>query len=185
MQSPLAKQPSEQDLTGLIQTVTQADFLKFTAAPYAIVRASNGASPQDVHPLIAARYGLLPLPLARLGVMDLSKVEWTLGVAFYAGCQMKRAGIQPDSNGKPPAGYYLFANGVLLGFHDGKKDPEKDRKHEEFVLGANLFHLMARMAENESLAELSKYASRSVATLEAAQRVIATFDEMMKKRAVS
>jgi len=174
MQSALAKQSPEQEpARRLIQTVTQEDFPQFISAPYAILHANDGA--KDLPPLLSARYTLFHTPPVRLGVMDLSAVDWTPGVRLYVALQLKVAGLKPDLQGRPPAGYYLFSKNALLGFHPGDIDIEKDQKQIGIaLLGGILSH-----SDDPSLARLGKAAGHTAFTWNAAERVIKAFDELI------
>ncbi|OJT26572.1 hypothetical protein BO221_00565 [Archangium sp. Cb G35] len=175
MQSALAKQPPVQEPAQLVQTITQEDFPKFISAPYALIRA--GDKVKKMPPIISARYGLFHSPPVRLGVMDLSVVDWTPGIRLYVGLQLKVAGLNPDIQGRPPAGYYLFSRGALLGFHPGNIDIEQDQKQ----LGIALFaKLLGHNTNDSSLAELGKEASFTAATWNAGERVIEVFDQLIK-----
>jgi hypothetical protein len=175
MQSSLAKQPPEQESAQGVQTITQEDFPEFISAPYAIIRAGDKA--QKMPPLISARYGLFHSPPVRLGVMDLSAVDWTPGIRLYVGLQLKIAGLEPDLQGRPPAGYYLFSKSALLGFHPGKIDIKQDQKQLGIALVASL---LGHSANDPSLAELGKVAGFTAATWNVGERVIAVFDELIK-----
>jgi hypothetical protein len=175
MQSSLAKQPPEQEPARPIQTVTQEDFPKFILAPYAIIRADDGA--KNIPLLISARYGLFHNPPVRLGVMDLSAVDWTPGVRLYVGLQLSVSGLKADAQGRPPAGYYLFSKGALLGFHPGNVDIQQDQKQLGIALVTSL---LGHSTNDPSLAELGKAASFTAATWNVGERVIKAFDELIK-----
>jgi hypothetical protein len=175
MQSSLAKQPPEQEPARLVQTITQENFPQFISAPYAILCASDGA--KNIPPLISAHYGLFHSPLVRLGVTDLSAVDWTPGVRLYVGLQLGLSGLKPDLQGRPPTGYYLFSKNALLGFHPGNIDIHQDQKQLGIALVASI---LGHSTDDPSLAKLGKTASFTAATWNAGERVIEAFDELIK-----
>jgi hypothetical protein len=175
MPSSLEKQSPEQESERFIQTVTQEDFPKFISAPYAILHADDGA--KHIPPLITARYGLFHSPPVRLGVMDLSAVDWTLGVRLYVGLQLSVSGLKADAQGRPPAGFYLFAKGALLGFHPGKVDIQQDQTQLGIALVGSI---LSHSTNDPALAELGKVASFTAATWNVGERVIEAFDALIK-----
>ncbi len=168
------KKPRTHDATGRVKFVSQDDFTQFISAPCAIIQAGDGATP-DAFPLaITLRLGLFHIPPVRLGVVDLSEINWTPQAMLYVRFNLKSVELQPDTRGRPPAGFYLFANGALVSFHPGSIDFQKDEGALGFGLLAGLLGLATQSTE---ITHLGLYA----ATWKAGERVAEAFAEWLQQ----
>jgi hypothetical protein len=168
------KKPRTQDATGLVKFVSQDDFAKFIAAPCAIIQAGDGATPDTFPFAITLRLGLFHVPPVCLGVVDLSQINWTPQAKLYVRFSLKNVELQPDDRGRPPRGFYLFANGALVGFHSGSIDLQKDEGAVGFGLLAGL---VALATESKEIAHIGLHAT----TWKAGERVAETFAEWLRQ----
>jgi hypothetical protein len=112
----------------VVASVSKDAFASFISGhPYTVIWADEGAKKNSFPAGLALHLGLFHVPTVRFGVVDLSTIEWTDAVQLYTLLNLERLQMKPDDQGRPPAGYYLFARGIPLGFHPGKIDLDKDQ----------------------------------------------------------
>lgn len=172
------KKLQTQDSTGLVKLVSQEEFLKFIAVPCAIIQAQDGATPDAFPFAITLRFGFFHVPPVRLGVVDLSGIDWNANAKLYVRFNLTGVNLQPDFLGRPPAGFYLFADGKLVGFHSGKIDFDRDGDTLGIGVLAGFFGLLAQSPE---ITHIGLHA----ATWKAGERVAEAFAERLQQSAAS
>jgi DnaJ like chaperone protein len=167
------KKPRTQDATGIVKLVSQEEFLKFIAAPCAIIQAGDGAAPDAFPVAITLRLGVFHVPPVRLGVVNLSDIDWTPQAKLYVRFNLPEVKQQPDGMGRPPAGFYLFVSGKLVGFHTGQVDLEKDGNALGFGVVAGL---LGALTQSKEVAYIGLHA----AMWKAGERVAEAFAEWLQ-----
>lgn len=160
--------------TGLVETISQDDFASFLSAPYAIIWAARGASPDTFPFAVTLQLRLFHVPPVRLGVVDLSALDWSPHAKLSVLDKLKDLQLQPDTQGEPPAGYYLFAGGRPIAFHPGRVDFTKDEN--PLMLGV-ITGIFGAVAESKELAQLGSH----IAKWNAGERVAKAFAEAIRR----
>jgi hypothetical protein len=109
-----------------ITVVTKDSFPEFIHAPHVLVHVAPRAEPRLAHWAIKIFLDTSIAPPVRFGVIDLSKVEWTLWTQLYVAARLPALGLSPDPLGRPPPGFYLFSWGTTRGFHPVTIDLQHD-----------------------------------------------------------
>lgn len=118
--------PNDSQSEGVVKQLSAGEFLQLASAPFSIIQVGDGVKPSGFSAAIQLLLGLFhPVPI-RFGVLDLGVIDWGRFVLYLIRPSLESLGLQPDFLGRPPAGYYLFAEGVPLAFHPGRADLEKD-----------------------------------------------------------
>ncbi|QRK10031.1 hypothetical protein JQX13_08010 [Archangium violaceum] len=175
----IIKTPSEKpDKEGLVKALSQDELAAFISVPYAVIKAGRGVTPASFSFAITLRLGIFHVPTVRLGVVDLSAIEWTPAVRLYTLLNMERLGLKPDSQGAPPSGYYLFAGGLPIEFHEGKSDSTKDEEARKMSLWLGLFGHLAQSNEFNRI-------SKQIGKWPVGERVSEAFAKTILKHAKS
>lgn len=177
-QKQAAKAPGSHPLAEFVKSVTQDDFLKFIAAPYAIIMAGDGATPDDFPVAVTLPLGLFHLPPVSLGAVDLKSLELTPFAKVYIRAQLSTLNLQPDSQGRPPTGFYLFGNTKLLAFDTGQLDINKDGNAFGWSIATGL---LAGLTKSPELAQLSTQLLR----WNAGERVVESFKQKIQEHYAS
>jgi hypothetical protein len=174
-QAKREKSPGNRDSTGVVTVVAQEEFLSFiSGGPYSIIWAGNGASPEELPFAIVLRLGLFHIPPVRIGVVDLSTIEWTALLKLYVRMTLGQLQMESDPSGAPPAGYYLFARGKLIAFHPGSVDFNEDGTALGWGIAVGLFGLLAKSREITHI-------GHHVATWKAGDRVAEVFSKAVQE----
>ncbi|RKG73953.1 hypothetical protein D7W79_24235 [Corallococcus exercitus] len=116
----------EFDVRHLVKQLSTGEVLNFISAPCCLIKLGPGACSDDFHYAITARLGLFHHPRVRLGVVDSSKVEWTVWVKAVVKAKLQNLAVPLSDEGHPPAGYYLFIRGAPVAFHPAAVDLDQD-----------------------------------------------------------
>lgn len=117
--------PPNTSVDGIVP-VSQENFTEFIKSPYAVIWAGPGLTPSIFPAFLRFSLGLFHSPPVKLGTADFSRIEWTPSVKFIVAMHLGRHGLKADDQGRPPDGFYLFANGTLLGFEPNELELNKD-----------------------------------------------------------
>lgn len=118
--------PSSNSQSGWVEQITPGELLQFASAPYAIIHAGDGVTQKGFPAAIQLLLKLFhPVPI-RMGVLDLGAIKWGASARHLVRLSLEGIHMKPDALGRPPAGFYLFADGVPLAFDPGEFDLNKD-----------------------------------------------------------
>lgn len=168
----------ESEAAKVVTSVSQEGFASFVSAhPYTVIWADNGAKTDSFPFVIGLSLGMFHLPKVRLGVVDFSAVEWSPAVRLFTLLNLERLQLKPDGRGMPPAGYYLFARGLPIGYHAGEFDLDKDGE----AVGLGLFAggLVALFGKGKDALQIGG----NIAMWNAGERVVKTFHKLIEEHA--
>ena len=102
----------------IVVRLTQENFASVVMKHrYTIVWAAHDVKRSSYPANLLIQLGLPPAHTARMGVVSLSKIEWSPSVQLFVRLGLERLNLKPDEKGQPPAGFYLLAKGLPIGFY--------------------------------------------------------------------
>lgn len=163
--------PPNTSVDGIIP-ISKENFTEFIKSPYAVIWAGPGFTPSIFPAFLRFRLGLFHSPQVKLGTADFLRIEWTPAVKFIVAMHLGRHGLKADALGRPPDGFYLFANGTLLGFEPNDLEINKD--NGLFWIGA-FTGVIGILSNNPQALHVASH----MATWQMGERVAQRFEELI------
>jgi hypothetical protein len=148
----------------LVKQLSPGELLHFASAPYCIINAGDAVTPSSFPAAILILLRLFQPISIRMGVLELGAIDWGMATRHLAKLALDGLQMRPDNFGRPPAGFYLFADGVPIAFHSGEVDLNKDGGQLGLALATLI---LGKAMESKGVASAAPH----VATWNAGERV--------------